>query len=242
MLSGKGSGEGAAMPGFQMALAQVAREELARIAGRKDTTARLGDRHHDARLRAVLAQYWMRGAGRSASAAEAEIDAETAWSAAFISFCVREAVARAGTPAPFAFSAGHWEYVGAAIRNDFEAAPRPAFLGLPPDGAGAEAPRMGDIVGWSRTERVGDFADALKAARASKAQDRQYASHFDIVVAVTAGKATLVGGNVSNTVKETTVALAEGFLPRRKFRFSTDRKGNRFVSSGPYLAVVRHVA
>jgi hypothetical protein len=241
MLSGKGDGNGAAMPAFHTVLVQVAREELARIAGRKDITAGLGHKRHDASLRAVLKQYWIRGAGRSADAAEAEIDAETAWSAAFISFCVREAVARAGTPAVFAFSAGHWEYAGAAIRNGFQAVPRPAFVGFPPHGAGAETPRLGDIVGWSRTERIADFADALKAARATRAQDRQYASHFDIVVAVATDKATLIGGNVSNTVKETTVVLTETLLPRRKFRFGTDKQGNRFISSGPFLAVVRHL-
>jgi hypothetical protein len=126
--------------------------------------------------------------------------------------------------------------VGAAIRNDFNGAPKPAFFGIPATGDGSEPVKPGDIVGCPRTTALDDYEDALRAARAPTPAKRAYPSHFDVVVAVGGGMASLVGGNVSNTVKQVTVTLApDGRLPVRGFKFNA--AGD--VTQAPFIALVR---
>ena len=188
------------------------------------------------KARALIAKYWMEGLGRSATNAASEISARTAWSAAFISFCVRKALQKSGNAAVFDFSASHSVYIGQSLRNDFGAVPKPAFYGEPPTGIGKVKLAVGDIVGWSRTANIASYEDALAAARATP-QPKTYYSHCDIVIDVSNGKATLIGGNVSNSVSKSSVNLdADGCVPVRPFRYNSAGT----IISGPYIVVIQH--
>ena len=112
-----------------------------------------------------MTEYWIDGAGRSERAAAGEIDDRTAWSAAFISFVVKKAVAASGSRSSFVFSARHSDYAGAAILNHLQNRPAPVFVGLPPTPTGAVAPEVGDLIGVTRKRSVDDYADALDHAR-----------------------------------------------------------------------------
>jgi hypothetical protein len=212
------------MADFRTEFVKTVTAELTRFGGRKET---------DPTVRDILIEYWMKGSGRSLAAAKTEINKRTAWSATFISFCVKKALAASGSPAKFAFSASHSEYAGAAILNVVNGKAPPAFFGLPPTGAGAAAPEVGDIIGVTRTGNIDDYADALLAAR----RDDRYFSHFDIVTEKKSGKIKRIGGNVSNSVTEKSLALTgAGLLPILPFKF--DAAGQ--VLSGPFICVIKH--
>ena len=212
------------MSKFTDDLVAAASVQLQRFAGRKET---------DPTVRDVLIEYWTTGAGRSAAAAQDEIDQRTAWSAAFISFVVKAALASSGSPAKFKFSGRHSDYAGAAILNLMQNRPPPDFIGLPPTGPGAVKPNVGDIIGVTRELSVDDYADALDKARAGDG----YFSHFDIVTAVEGGKVACIGGNVSDSVTQRMVPLEpDGTLPLLPFKFDSAHR----VTSGPYICVIKH--
>ena len=128
-----------------------------------------------------------------------------AWSAAFISFVMAET----GAGLAFPGAAAHAVYFNELADASGSA---PLFIAARPE----DAPlRPGDIVHFGRgSAKRYDFAEA----RAVYTADARYPSHSDIVVAVEDGKATTVGGNVSNSVKSKSVKLnADGTLaPRRE--------------------------
>lgn len=212
------------MATFAVELVGAAQTELQRFGGRKETSDEVRD---------LLIEYWTVGAGRSRSAAAAEIRDRTAWSAAFISFVVRKALAASGSRARFVFSARHSDFAGAAILNLMQNRSAPAFVGLVPTGAGAVAPEVGDLIGVTRERSVDDYADALDQARAGGG----YASHFDVVTEIRGSRLKCIGGNVSDSVTESTVRLTpEGLLPILPFKFNSAGQ----VLSGPYLCVIKH--
>ena len=212
------------MADFRSELVEAAGKELTRFGGRKET---------DSAVRPLLMEYWMEGAGRSSNTAKNEIANRTAWSAAFISFVVKRALAASGSVAEFEFSASHSVYAGAAIRNLLEQKPFPGFYGIAPTGPGAGLPEIGDIIGSTRTTSLDVYADAVLAARTKQT----YFSHFDVVTEVFPKEITVVGGNVSNSVTAKSVKLAtDGFLPVRPFKF--DSAGA--VLSGPYLCMIKY--
>lgn len=212
------------MANFRTEVVKGAKAELARFGGRKET---------DSSVAGLLTEYWTVGAGRSATAAKKEIANRTAWSAAFISFVVKAALARSGSKATFAFSGSHSVYAGAAIRNLLEEVAFPAFFGIAPVGVGAGMPEPGDIVGVTRTQNIDDYADAVLAAR----MEDTYFSHFDIVTEVAKTSVKVIGGNVSNSVTEKTFKLnVDGFLVNLPFKFDTAGQ----VLSGPFICMIKH--
>ena len=211
------------MADFRSELVAAALAEQARAARRKET---------DPAMKPVLRDYWMVGTGRSSTAADAEIRNRTAWSAAFISFVVRQALQRSGSPARFDFSASHSVYAGATIRNQLNAVAPPSFVGLPPDGDGAVEPEVGDVIGVTRVAHIDDYADALLAAR----QGKTYFSHFDVVVENDGRAVRTVGGNVADTVGGKTFTLRNGMLPLLPFKFNAAGS----VLSGPFICVIKH--
>jgi len=212
------------MADFRTELVKATAAERVRFAGRKET---------DPTVRDILIEYWTKGAGRTVAGAKKEIRDRTAWSAAFISFVVKNALAASGSKAKFAFSASHSEYAGAAIRNVLNNVSPPAFFGRPPSDAGAVQPKVGDLIGVTRSKSIGDFANALAAAR----RDDRYFSHFDVVTEIKGTSLKCTGGNVSNSVTEKTVTLtAAKLLPKRPFKL--DSAGA--VLSGPFICVVQH--
>lgn len=128
----------------------------------------------------------------------------TAWSAVFVSWCVKRAGA---TRDEFAFSARHAAFVNKAI-NDADD-PDAVFKGVP---ITQKPPALGDIIQWNRGGGTFDFAHA--AAHSS------YPSHSAIVVATGTDQrgrfALTVGGNESDTVGRTRVPLdAAGMIVQR---------------------------
>jgi hypothetical protein len=116
------------------------------------------------------------------------------WSAAFISFVMRSAGA---TEEQFPFSQGHFKYilVGLANRmaNRFDA-PVVYF------DRDEKAPRIGDLIGFSRTSSVRNRSDLEEFL-----PNKFFPSHTDLVIDVSPGKLKVIGGNVSQTIMTKTV-------------------------------------
>lgn len=124
----------------------------------------------------------------------------TPWSGVFVCWCLKAAGA---TAQEFEFSALHAAYVHWAIAN--EAAGTGLFRGVAFD---AVPPRLGDIVQWNRPGDTLTFADA--AAR------NDYASHAAIVVGLDADHVFTVGGNESDSVHRSRLALGAGGIIRQR--------------------------
>ncbi len=213
------------MASFKTELVSGVKQEKVRLGGLQET---------DPAAKPVLREYWMKGVSVSRSTADRHIAERIAWSAAFISFVVRQALAKSGSRAVFKFDAPHSVYVGAAIRNMLEGASRPAFFGHPPTGSGAVRPEVGDLIGTTVTQAIAGFSDALRAARRME----RYFSHFDVVTEVSGNTVKVVGGNVADSVSERSFQLNNGILPVLPFKF--DAAGR--VVSGPFICVVKHAA
>lgn len=125
------------------------------------------------------------------------------WSAAFISFCFKQAGAGAGFP----YATGHVDYCGAILRHP-QTYPKLALA----DPA-TTAVRPGDLLWAARsgkgctTPPVG-YAAAIAALHAGE----WFCSHCDVVVEVRAGEVDVIGGNVSDSVTKTTYAAAGGVI------------------------------
>jgi len=110
-----------------------------------------------------------------------------AWSAAFISYVMK----KSGAGNDFKYSNSHSVYITDAIKNRKEQNKK-KFKGYKPTEVKVE---KGDLVCYARQGDV-DY-DSTGA----------YISHCDLVVDVNNNKATAIGGNVSNSVSKTIVAL-----------------------------------
>lgn len=116
-------------------------------------------------------------------------DGKYAWSAAFVSYVMREAGARAGFP----YSAAHWTYVDAAFAQE------PGVL-LRTERPEAYAPQPGDLICIGREASRGIRYDDMPA---------RFAGHCDVVVATAPGELTVVGGNVNDAVTLKHVPVTE---------------------------------
>ena len=118
-------------------------------------------------------------------------DRDVPWSAAAISFMVRNAGQTFAPYRNFRFAAAHARYIHDAIvkrRADDAGAP---FWGFR---LHERRPELGDMVcRWRETER--DFDDA--------AVSDAFKSHCDIIVRITADEVFAIGGNVSHSVSIT---------------------------------------
>lgn len=124
-----------------------------------------------------------------------------AWSAAFISYCFREAAAGSRFP----YDQNHSKYV-AAIESG-------TFPGLSLEDPDRTALAPGDLAWAGRTGE--DCRTPPATFAAAKAEARKiyrgtadtFCSHCDIVVAIRAGEADVIGGNVKQAVTRTTYKL-----------------------------------
>lgn len=133
-------------------------------------------------------------------------DRGTAWSAAFISWCMYKS--EAGSQFPY--SPGHSHYINAAIRSAQKDEGGP-LIG---HRLGSYAPKVGDLIGYWRGDRVITFDNARQVG--------WYESHTDIVVAIEDGSLYSIGGNVLHSVTRRAVKLnAKGHV--------IDKKQNWFV-------------
>lgn len=125
-------------------------------------------------------------------------DHDWPWSAAFISWVMRQA----GADHRFAYSASHATYISKSIRDRNQGNANALYWGYR---LNERKPQVGDLVCWDRDpDKVVDY-------------DHQhlgnYSSHTDLVVSVGADEIEIIGGNVGNSVTRRPLALtAEGFL------------------------------
>lgn len=163
----------------------------------------------DQPLSGRIRQYW-EGIGFDFSSTEA------AWSAVFVSWCVKQAGA---TEDEFRFAVAHSTFVYWAIKQP--GLPKPAFSGHAPSGY---APRVGDIIQNNRGNRSYDFDYA--------ARHWQYESHSAIVVEVGSDSdgryALTIGGNESDSIRRSKVRLDSSGRIKHRAR-------------DPYIAVLRNI-
>ena len=138
-----------------------------------------------------------------------------AWSAAFVSFCMRNA----GAGRRFPYSVGHHDYVTAAMRNRIAGSLDDRMVAY--DRAEI-APRVGDLVWFGARNETVDATNWTFADLKNHIQQNGpfVSSHCDLVVQVDlAGRAILViGGNVIDTVLRMKIPIgADGKLVSRRY-------------------------
>lgn len=115
-------------------------------------------------------------------------DTQEAWSAAFISWVMREA----GLGPRFVYSDWHAHYINRAIEARRQRDPYYSFWGYRLE---ERAPQVGDLVCYARADGI-DFDH----------RPETYPSHADLVVAVRPGEIDVIGGNVQDSVTLKTLA------------------------------------
>jgi len=155
----------------------------------------LGMEHHDPFFKFV-GQMW-RAIGLRLDGK----DRDTPWSAAAISFMVRNAGKKAPKYGAFKFSASHSRYMHESIVKRKAADTNAPFWG---HRLHEKRPEIGDIVGrWREAPR--DFDDAESSD--------SFKSHSDIIVNVSPDFVLAIGGNVRQSVNITRYAkTGAGFL------------------------------
>lgn len=124
-------------------------------------------------------------------------DHDWPWSAAFISWVMRQA----GAEDRFSYSASHATYISKSIRDRNQGNANALYWGYR---LNERKPQVGDLVCWDRDpDKVVDY-------------DRQYlgnySSHTDLVVSVGTNEIEIIGGNVGNSVTRRPLVLsAEGY-------------------------------
>ncbi len=108
------------------------------------------------------------------------------WSAAFISWVLREA----GTGTNFLYHNAHRVFVHWAVRNAVDGTTHPVKA-HPANGAGRVKPRVGDLVCTRRRNQATTYAELAGLAQPPAGR----ALHCDLVTDVTADRIWVVGGN-----------------------------------------------
>jgi lysozyme family protein len=167
-------------------------------AGHKETEARVPAGSGEDWF-ARVGVYWREGAGRAGLDGRND---DVPWSAAFISYVVKQA-----NPAGrFHASAQHSVYISQAIRDFID---KKEEAGYWCKRLNEHQPKVGDIICWAREDGV-DY-DHQKGG--------DYAGHTDIVVEVRPGEIDVIGGNVGDSVTRRTFACdAGGFLKGGKIQ------------------------
>ena len=182
------SGGGAYTPGatLRQNIVKVAQAELARWNfGQIDES--------DPKMRPVLEAYWR--ATPTGVPTSSNWWSNVAWSAAFISWVMKTA----GAGSNFRYSSAHTDYVGEAKRNRLanNSNPFKAYR------LTEVAPRPGDLVCVERQDANGNWSGVTY----DNVDQGFRASHCDVVVKVQPGQLITVGGNVSNSVSDTSVSI-----------------------------------
>lgn len=155
-------------------------------------------RETDAEMHGVLKDYWMTGPGLSEGAAENAIARRTAWSAAFISWLMRQA----GAGQFFRYASAHTVYCAQAKRNRLNNdLNNPFWLYR----VAERAPQVGDLICNARQQSGVTFDNV------DDGQSRF--SHCDLVAEVQPGQLVVYGGNVHDNVDRKTIRTdPQGFL------------------------------
>ena len=137
---------------------------------------------------------YFRGVGRS----DITDPSAEPWSAAFISFVMRDAGA---LPTVFPFSGNHARYILFGLANRIANRDNASLVYFD---RSEIAPRVGDLIGFSRTANVTSRADIERFL-----PDKFFPSHTDLVIDVSPGKCKVIGGNVGQTIQTATVKIDE---------------------------------
>lgn len=116
------------------------------------------------------------------------------WSAAFISFVMLTAGAKSDQ---FTISQSHHKYILAGLANRIRNNLNASIVYFDKN---ETAPKVGDLIGFSRTADVRTRADLER-----RLPDTFFPSHTDLVIDVGDGKIKVIGGNVSQTILTQTV-------------------------------------
>lgn len=140
-------------------------------------------KEHDPKTVSRLKDYW------AATGNTYESMKQSPWSAAFISYLMKEA----GAKDDFKYATSHSTYVVQAIKNRLNNKGR--FKGYKPEEVKIE---VGDLVCYPRSGSGANYNST-----------GSYESHCDIVTSINkrTGIATAVGGNVSDSVSKTIIPL-----------------------------------
>lgn len=144
-----------------------------------------------------------------------------AWSAAFVSYCVR----KAGGGTKFKYSQAHCHYVNSAMIASEGGA---AHIHLARR-AEVYQPKIGDIICAGREYAKHHTYDI---ARMQYVADSFYPSHADMVVAVSDNTVSVVGGNVNHSVQRK--------ILRRKSDGTLEKRVSGSTSY-PWIAVLEYV-
>jgi len=160
-----------------------------------------GRKENDSRMQASLLKYWAAVGGPPATTKPLW---ETAWSAAFISWVLKQA----GAGPYFQYAAAHRYYVHRAVHNALK------YGGHPVQAHPVERtkPRVGDLVCYWRESRPLTIADLVKIPVMTEDPQHQFPLHCDIVTEVEPKHLWSVGGNVSQSVGRTRRDLTNGLL------------------------------
>ncbi|MCA9994682.1 MAG: DUF2272 domain-containing protein [Anaerolineales bacterium] len=157
----------------------------------------------DTAMQSTLKEYWIAtGLGGSV---DSLIDNRTAWSAAFISWCVRTAGVPEGRG--FIFSGNHISYIVGALRHRFSGNLQNRFWLFD---IGEVAPRIGDIVCSVRGDADWTFSSLMndywgEAGIRANVPVQFASSHCDIVTKINATSIVVTGGNVGDSVSNTII-------------------------------------
>jgi hypothetical protein len=150
-------------------------------------------KENDSRLRPVLLDYWVTGAGTRHS--EPGWWSKHPWSAAFISWVMR----KSGAGDAFAYSPAHAVYISRAKQNRVTNSPNPIKAYRVTE----VRPRIGDLVCRSRAGSGATYDNVRPGMK----------THCDFVTEVRPGSLISIGGNVKNSVSVTKVPTnAAGFV------------------------------
>ena len=151
----------------------------------------------DSKAQEMLVEYWQDGAGWEwiTNKNISDFAAKYAWSAAFVAF-----IMRLQYPV-FPKSATHANYTVTARERAKEG--KKTFIAFEPKNY---KPKAGDIA----VKRRG-YTGTLEGL---KTTDK---THGDIVSEVNNGYITVIGGNVSNTVKESIIPTENGYITNKKW-------------------------
>lgn len=134
-------------------------------------------------------------------------DADIPWSAAAISFMVRNAAAQAPKYNGFVFNQGHSKFIHDAIKRSGKAAA--PFWGAR---LHEHLPQLGDLIARSRVQPI-----TFEQARVSDS----FKSHTDVVVSVRPDEVLALGGNIADSVSITRYAKTPaGFIADSKGVFA----------------------
>jgi hypothetical protein len=174
-----------------------------------------------------VGEYWWLGQNveRSEAAWTGKHDAEGfefsadradyfAWSAGFISYVMRTA----GAGDRFPYAASHYVYINAAAREALGRDTRWAITARRPS---EYAPALGDLICTGR--------DRAKRMRFDRLPARPFPAHCDIVVAISPGQLSVIGGNVDAAVVMKHVPIAANGLLTDASGTLLDTRYNWFV-------------